>query len=71
MITTCEENAIQAGAGSAVNEALAELGIKTNILNLGVPDRFISQDNPSEMLAACGLDEKGIEAAIEDRLIDL
>lgn len=68
LIVTCEENVIQGGAGSAVNEVIAEAGIKVGILNLGVPDAFIEQDSPAEMRDACGLTEEGIGAAIEKRL---
>ena len=67
LVVTVEENVLAGGAGSAVNELLQQ-SIKTETLNLGVPDNFIRQDNPESMLAQCGLDEEGILTSIEDWL---
>lgn len=69
LLVTVEENVLTGGAGSAVNEYLANAGIQTAVLNLGVPDRFISQDRPGNMLAECGLDVEGMEHAIKARQI--
>jgi len=63
-IVTIEENAIQGGAGSGVNEYLAAAGYRGLLLNLGVPDAFIEPDKPENMLSACGLDIEGIVARI-------
>jgi 1-deoxy-D-xylulose-5-phosphate synthase len=63
-LVTLEENAIMGGAGSAVAEALAGMGIVKPILHLGLPDRFVEQGDPAVLLARCGLDAAGIEAAI-------
>jgi 1-deoxy-D-xylulose-5-phosphate synthase len=71
LIVTIEENSISGGAGSAVNEYLNQAGFVIEILNLGVPDKFISQDKPGGMLAACGLDEAGILASIHVRISNL
>jgi 1-deoxy-D-xylulose-5-phosphate synthase len=68
LLVTVEENAIAGGAGSAVNEALAEMGITVPVLNLGLPDRFIEHGNPAELLASCGLDPNGIEQQIRARM---
>ena len=56
------------GAGSAVNEWLLAEGINTPVLNLGLPDIFVEHAKPAQMLAECGLDAEGIEAAIRRRL---
>lgn len=71
LLVTVEENALAGGAGSAVNEALAELGIDCPVLNLGLPDRFIDQGSLAELLAEVGLDSQGIQAAISQRLASL
>lgn len=63
---TLEENVICGGAGSAVNEFLAQENILIPILNLGLPDTFIDHGNPKQMLSECGLDAKGIESAIRN-----
>ena len=60
-LVTVEENSLAGGAGSAVAEALIEMGIDTPILHLGLPDRFIEQGDPQILLARCGLDAAGIE----------
>ena len=65
LIVTVEENAVQGGAGSAVNEALLAGGHAVHILNLGIPDRFIGHGDQQQQLAECGLDAGGIQAAIE------
>ncbi|MDH3317338.1 MAG: 1-deoxy-D-xylulose-5-phosphate synthase, partial [Gammaproteobacteria bacterium] len=66
LIVTVDENAVQGGAGSAINECLAANGVRTNILNLGLPDRFIEHGSRGEMLKDAGLDSDGILRAIEN-----
>ena len=70
LLVTVEENAVMGGAGSAVNEWLLAQGIQIPVLNLGLPDLYIEHDKPAGMLAECGLDAAGIEAAIRQRLTD-
>jgi 1-deoxy-D-xylulose-5-phosphate synthase len=64
-LVTLEENTVQGGAGSAVNEVLARNGQTVRTLNLGLPDRFVDQGSREELLAECGLDEQGIREAVE------
>jgi 1-deoxy-D-xylulose-5-phosphate synthase len=64
LLVTVEENTIAGGAGAAVNELLAEHDITLPVLNLGIPDRFISHGNHIQQLAECGIDAAGIENAI-------
>ena len=66
LLVTIEENVVQGGAGSAVAECL--VAEKTALLHLGLPDRFIEQGEPAQMLADCGLDAAGIVAAIKQKL---
>jgi 1-deoxy-D-xylulose-5-phosphate synthase len=65
LIVTVEENTVQGGAGSAVNETLLAEDRAVHILNLGIPDRFIGHADQQQQLAECGLDTAGIQAAIE------
>lgn len=65
LFVTVEEHAVMAGAGSAVNEFLAQAKIVKPILNLGLPDEFLHQATHQQMLADCGLDAHGILASIE------
>ncbi len=68
LLVTLEENAIMGGAGSAVGEFLAAEGTTVPLLHLGLPDVYVEHAKPAQMLAECGLDEAGIEAAIRARL---
>ncbi|WP_129141297.1 1-deoxy-D-xylulose-5-phosphate synthase [Modicisalibacter coralii] len=70
LLVTLEESVVAGGAGSGVNELLAAAGVSVAVLNLGIPDRFIEHGKPAELLADCGLDVDGIEAAIRQRLAD-
>ncbi len=63
-LVTVEENVVMGGAGAAVAEALAEMGVVRPILHLGLPDRFVEHGDPAELLRRCGLDAAGMEAAI-------
>lgn len=65
LFVTVEEHAVMAGAGSAVNEFLAQARILKPILNLGLPDSFLHQATHQQMLQDCGLDAQGILASIE------
>ncbi|WP_394542982.1 1-deoxy-D-xylulose-5-phosphate synthase [Azorhizophilus paspali] len=68
LLVTVEENSIMGGAGSAVAEYLAEAGLLKPLLHLGLPDHYVEHARPAEMLAECGLDAAGIEAAVCERL---
>ena len=65
LFVTVEEHAVMAGAGSAVNEYLAQAQIVKPILNLGLADIFMHQASHAQMLQQAGLDAKGIERSIE------
>ncbi|MET0010539.1 MAG: transketolase C-terminal domain-containing protein, partial [Candidatus Thiodiazotropha sp. 6PLUC4] len=65
ILVTIEENVIQGGAGSAVNEFLVSEGIQTKMVNLGLPDRYLDHASHQQQLAEAGLDYAGILAAIE------
>ena len=71
VLVTLEENTIQGGAGSAVAEHFNTLGHTVNLLQLGLPDRFVDQGTHQQQLAECGLDATGIESAIKKRLVQL
>jgi len=65
LFVTVEEHAVMAGAGSAVNEYLAQAQIVKPILNLGLADVFMPQASHAQMLQQAGLDAKGIEKSVE------
>jgi 1-deoxy-D-xylulose-5-phosphate synthase len=64
-LITLEENSIQGGAGSGVNEYLAAQQIMIPILNIGLPDRFIEHGSRDETLRDAGLDVPGLIRQIE------
>ncbi len=66
-LVTIEENVVMGGAGSAVSEALAAEGLCVPVLHLGLPDRFVDHGDPLQLLADCGLDARGIVAAVVAR----
>jgi len=68
LLVTVEDNAVTGGAGSAVNECLAACGVTMQIINLGLPDRFVEHGTRGELLSACGLDAAGILAQARQRL---
>ncbi|WP_432459808.1 1-deoxy-D-xylulose-5-phosphate synthase [Agarivorans sp. QJM3NY_25] len=66
LLVTLEENAIQGGAGSAVNEFLfAEQLNQVQVLNIGLPDHFIEQGSQAEIYQLLKLDSDGIRQQIE------
>jgi 1-deoxy-D-xylulose-5-phosphate synthase len=68
LLVTVEENTIIGGAGSAVAESLENKGISVPLLHLGLPDIFIDQGDPSQMLSNCGLAKMGIIKSVRLRL---
>ena len=64
LLVTLEENVVQGGAGSAVNELLHAAGVAVQMLNLGLPDRFIEQGTQAEQLEMAGLSPTQIEQRI-------
>ena len=68
LLVTVEENTVQGGAGSAVQECLQRNGIAIPLLQLGLPDKFIEQGEHVQMLADCGLDCAGLVISIHKYL---
>ena len=64
LLVTVEENVIMGGAGAAVAESLAKQGLHPQILMLGLPDHFIDQGEPADLLREAGLDAEGIVRAV-------
>ena len=66
LIVTLEDNAVQGGAGSAVSECLARLGIEVPVLHLGIPDDYIEHAEREAQLAEIGLSGSGIVQQINE-----
>ena len=67
-IVTIEENSTVGGFGSAVLEELACSSLHPAVCTLGLPDGFVTQGSPKELLASCGLDAQGIAASVQGAL---
>jgi 1-deoxy-D-xylulose-5-phosphate synthase len=65
-IITVEDGTIIGGLGSAVIEFMNDKNYKASVKRLGIPDKFIQQGSPDELMKICGYDIKGIiEAALK------
>lgn len=68
LLVTVEENVVQGGAGSAVNEVLVDNGVTGKIINYGLPDRLIQHGSRMDMLNSVGMNKDGLLAFINRRL---
>ncbi len=68
LLVTVEENVVAGGAGSAVNECLAEAGVGVAIANCGLPDRLVQHGSREDMLADAGLTAEAIGQFVRERV---
>ncbi len=68
LLVTLEDNVIAGGAGSAINEFIAEEDIKVKTINFGISDNFPSIGGISEQREDYQLDKNKIVQKIKDRL---
>ncbi len=61
-VVTFEDHVLMAGFGSAVMEALSEMGIATPVVRIGWPDRFIEHGKVDQLRARYGV---SVETALE------
>ncbi|MCF6189261.1 MAG: 1-deoxy-D-xylulose-5-phosphate synthase [Cocleimonas sp.] len=66
-IVTLEDNAIQGGAGSAVNEFLSKEDIQISTTNLGIPDCYIEHATREQQLEEINLTAAGIVRQVNQR----
>jgi 1-deoxy-D-xylulose-5-phosphate synthase len=67
-VLTAEENQLAGGFGSAVVEALEDIGVRADVKRLGIPDRFVLHATQAEQRRALGLDEDGLLASFREHL---
>ena len=67
LLVTIEEGVRTGGAGAACVECLADAGIATRVLRLGLPDAFVEHGDRSQLLAQLGLDAAGIVLAVGEQ----
>ena len=68
LLVSIEENTLLGGAGAEIARCLAELGLGTPLLRLGLPDRFIDHGDSAALLARIGLDAPGVVASVNKAL---
>ncbi|MGQ9426832.1 1-deoxy-D-xylulose-5-phosphate synthase [Gilvimarinus sp. F26214L] len=71
LLVTLEENTVMGGAGSAVNEYLAQVGMVVPIMNLGLPDGLIEHGTRDQLQELVGLTPEKLLASIRGRLKSL
>ncbi|MCK3654613.1 1-deoxy-D-xylulose-5-phosphate synthase [Pasteurellaceae bacterium Macca] len=69
LLVTLEENALQGGAGSAVNEYLQKIGKIRPLVMLGIPDEFVPPATQPEAYESLGLNAESIIQRIQQALI--
>lgn len=65
-IITVEDGSVSGGFGSAVSEAISDMGIKARITKLGVPDRWIEHGSVEQLRSDCGFDRQSIADTIRN-----
>ena len=68
LVVTIEENTNIGGAGSAVLEALADMGLTPDVMHLGVPDCFVTHGAMNRLLEDVRLTPSGVSEAVLGRL---
>lgn len=68
LVVTIEENVLEGGFGSAVLELLEQLGIKTPVKRIGLPDKFIWHGAPDLLRRELGLTVDAVVNTIEKEL---
>ncbi|MCG3202642.1 MAG: 1-deoxy-D-xylulose-5-phosphate synthase [Gammaproteobacteria bacterium] len=70
LIVTVEENVIEGGCGSAVNEVLAARGVLVPVLNFGLPDVMLQHGSQDDMRKEAGFTRDELVRAIKSRQQD-
>lgn len=67
LVVTLEDNIVIGGFGSAVSQLLAAGG-GTRVINLGLPDTFVSHGSVPKLMAAMGLDATSVAHTVTSLL---
>lgn len=71
LVVTVEEGTVAGGFGSAVLEVLSDLGLTPRTLLMGLPDRFVGQGKPADLLDEAGLSSEAMVRRISQVFDDL
>ncbi len=68
LIVTMEENVLSGAYGEKAREYLDSIGSEIDVLNIGIPDRYIEHGNVDILKKAIGIDHESIRSRILDVL---
>jgi 1-deoxy-D-xylulose-5-phosphate synthase len=68
LVVTIEDNGVSGGFGDAVARAMRDARVRTELVTLGLPQRFVPHGDREDLLAAAGLDAAGIVRRVREAL---
>ncbi len=68
-VITVEDGCIIGGLGSAILEFMADNGYSSQVVRLGIPDKYIEQGTQAELYRECGFDREAIANKIRELFI--
>jgi 1-deoxy-D-xylulose-5-phosphate synthase len=68
LVVTLEDNGVSGGFGDAVARALRDARVRTELVTLGLPQRFVPHGEREDLLAAAGLDPAGVVRRVREAL---
>ena len=66
LVVTIEDGGVAGGFGDAVSRALREARAGTEVLSLGLAQRFLHHGEREDLLAAAGLDVAGVVRRVQE-----
>jgi 1-deoxy-D-xylulose-5-phosphate synthase len=65
-VITVEDGCLEGGMGSAVLEFMADNNYNSQVVRLGIPDKYIEHGEQPELWAECGYDAAAIAQKVKD-----
>ena len=60
LVISVEDGAVMGGFGSAISELITDLNLQTQLIRLGLPDKFVPHGTQAELYQLCGFDAESI-----------
>ncbi len=67
-IITIEDGCLMGGMGSAILEFMADHKYKSEVIRLGIPDKYVHHGTQEQLHAECGYDKAGIINAVKQAI---
>ncbi len=67
-VITIEDGCIMGGFGSAIIEFMADNNYRSQVVRLGIPDKYVHHGTPEELHHDCGFDALSIAAKVKEIL---